>query len=44
MADRHAEIVFMTHQAHEASVQQALAEIRQLEVVDQVGSVIRVED
>jgi homoserine dehydrogenase len=42
--DRYAEIVFMTHQAHEASVQRALAEIRQLEVVDQVGSVIRVED
>jgi homoserine dehydrogenase len=42
--DRHAEIVFMTHQAHEASVQQALAEIRQLGVVDQIGSVIRVED
>jgi homoserine dehydrogenase len=42
--DRYAEIVFMTHQAHEASVQQALAEIRQLGVVDQVGSVIRVED
>ena len=42
--DRHAEIVFMTHQAHEASVQQALDEIRQLDVVDQIGSVIRVED
>jgi homoserine dehydrogenase len=42
--DRHAEIVFMTHQAHEASVQKALEEIRQLEVVDQIGSVIRVED
>jgi homoserine dehydrogenase len=42
--DRHAEIVFMTHQAHEASVQRALAEIRQLAVVDRIGSVIRVED
>jgi homoserine dehydrogenase len=41
---RHAEIVFMTHQAREASVQQALTEIRQLDVVDQIGSVIRVED
>ncbi|MCC7372943.1 MAG: homoserine dehydrogenase [Chloroflexi bacterium] len=41
---RVAEIVFMTHAAHEAAVQQALAEIRQLDVVDQVGSVIRVED
>ncbi|MFN8633705.1 MAG: homoserine dehydrogenase [Chloroflexota bacterium] len=41
---RIAEIVFMTHQAHEASVQAALDEIRQLDVVEQVGSVIRVED
>ena len=39
-----AEIVFMTHQAHEASVQKALDEIRHLDVVDQIGSVIRVED
>lgn len=42
--DRHAEIVFMTHTAHEASVQAALEQIRQLDVVAQVGSVIRVED
>jgi homoserine dehydrogenase len=42
--DRYAEIVFMTHQAHEASLQQALDEVRQLEVVERVGSVIRVED
>jgi len=41
---RHAEIVFMTHLAHEGAMQQALDEIRQLDVVDQVGSVIRVED
>lgn len=41
---RVAEIVFMTHSAHEAAVQQALDEIRQLDVVDQIGSVIRVED
>ena len=41
---RHAEIVFMTHHAREADVQQALGEIRQLDVVDQIGSVIRVED
>ena len=42
--DRHAEIVFMTHLGHEASIQQALAEISQLDVVDRIGSVIRVED
>src|SRR4051794_382188 len=41
---RHAEIVFMTHHANEADVQQALGEIRNLDVVDQIGSVIRVED
>src|SRR5215212_1405182 len=41
---RLAEIVFMTHQAHEAALQQALDEIRQLDVVDQIGSLIRVED
>ena len=41
---RYAEIVFMTHQAHEAAVQQALAEIRGLDVVARVGSLIRVED
>lgn len=40
----YAEIVFMTHQAHEAAVQRALEEVRQLEVVDRIGSVIRVED
>ena len=34
----------MTHHANEAAVQQALDEIRQLDVVDQIGSVIRVED
>jgi homoserine dehydrogenase len=42
--ERVAEIVFMTHTAHEASVQAALEEIRGLDVVGQVGSVIRVED
>jgi homoserine dehydrogenase len=41
---RHAEIVFMTHAAHEASIQRALSTIREQDVVDQVGSVIRVED
>jgi homoserine dehydrogenase len=42
--ERIAEIVFMTHDAREASVQAALREIRELDVVEQVGSVIRVED
>jgi len=42
--DRHAEIVFMTHAAHEGSMQQALKEIRELPVVGEIGSVIRVED
>lgn len=42
--DRHAEIVFMTHTAHEGSMQQALTEIRQLPVVGEIGSIIRVED
>ncbi len=42
--DRYAEIVFMTHRAHEAAVQTALDEIRRLAVVARIGSVIRVED
>jgi len=42
--DRYAEIVFMTHQAHEAAVQQALEEIQCLDVVARIGSLIRVED
>ena len=42
--DRYAEIVFMTHQAQEAAVQQALQEIERLDVVARVGSLIRVED
>jgi homoserine dehydrogenase len=42
--DRYAEIVFMTHQAHEAAVQQALDEIERLDVVARIGSLIRVED
>src|SRR3954453_20331318 len=41
---RLAEIVFMTHTAHEASVQRAPDGSPQLDVVDQIGSVIRVED
>jgi homoserine dehydrogenase len=42
--DRIAEIVFMTHLAHEAAVQEALREIGELDVVERIGSVIRVED
>ncbi len=41
--NRYAEIVFMTHEAREAAVQQAMAEIRTLDVVERIGSVIRVE-
>ena len=41
---RYAEIVFMTHNAREAAVRQALDEIRRLDVVARVGSLIRVED
>jgi homoserine dehydrogenase len=40
---RHAEIVFMTHQAHEAAMQQARAEIARLPAVARIGTVIRVE-
>ncbi|HEX3244272.1 MAG TPA: homoserine dehydrogenase [Chloroflexota bacterium] len=40
---RHAEIVFMTHEATEAAMQQAIEEIRGLAVIDAIGSVIRVE-
>jgi homoserine dehydrogenase len=41
--DRYAEIVFMTHLASEAAVQKALDEIAGLDVVERVGSLIRVE-
>ena len=41
--DRYAEIVFMTHLAREAAVEQALREIDGLDVVERVGSLIRVE-
>jgi homoserine dehydrogenase len=40
---RHAEIVLMTHRAHEAAVQRAVALIAELPVVARVGSLIRVE-
>ena len=42
--DRYAEIVFMTHQAHEAAMQRARERIAELPAVARIGSVIRVED
>ena len=39
-----AEIVYVTYQASESGVQESLKEIEALDVVDSVGSVIRVED
>ena len=39
-----AEIVLMTHQAIEASMQQALQGLRQLPVVVEIGTFLRVED
>ena len=43
-AARRAEIVLMTHRAKEASVQAALQAIGKLEVVNEIGSLIRVEE
>lgn len=43
-AERHAEIVFLTHEATESAIQQAIASISRLPVVAAIGSVIRVED
>jgi homoserine dehydrogenase len=42
-ARRHAEIVLMTHRAHEAAVQRAVGLIAELPAVAQLGSLIRVE-
>ncbi len=39
-----AELVIMTHEASEASMQKALGELKQLDVVASIGTVIRVED
>jgi homoserine dehydrogenase len=39
-----AEIVLMTHPAQEAAVQRSLEEMRRLDVVKDVGNVVRVED
>ena len=41
---RRAEIVLMTHRAKEASVQSALKAIDKLDVVNEIGSLIRVEE
>ena len=41
---RRAEIVLMTHRAKEDSVQTALQVIDKLEVVNEIGSLIRVEE
>ena len=43
-AARRAEIVLMTHRAKEESVQAALQAIDKLEVVNEIGSLIRVEE
>ena len=43
-AARRAEIVLMTHRAKEESVQNALKAIDKLEVVNEIGSLIRVEE
>ena len=39
-----AELVFLTHEADEASVQQAITRIAELDVVAEVASCIRVEN
>jgi homoserine dehydrogenase len=39
-----AELVIMTHEAREASMQSALADVERLEAVQQIGSFIRVEE
>ncbi len=41
--DQSAEIVIMTHLAQEAAMQEALAELRELSVVGEVGNFVRVE-
>lgn len=43
-ASQTAEIVIMTHPSREKAVQQAIAEMEQLAVVNEVGNFIRVED
>ena len=44
IGDPKAEIVYVTYEATEKSVRESLAEIEDLDVVDSVGTVIRVED
>ena len=41
---RRAEIVLMTHEARESSVQQALKGLQALDVVDEIGNMVRVEE
>ena len=41
---RRAEIVLMTHEARESSVQQAIKILQGLDVVDEVGNMVRVEE
>jgi homoserine dehydrogenase len=43
-AAQSAELVIVTHVAHEASVQESVAQIQRLEEVRQVANLIRVED
>ena len=37
-----ARLIFITHRAREADVQATLADLRELEAVDRIGSVVRV--
>ena len=43
-AARTAELVIMTHEARESSMQQALDAMRKLPVVQEIGSFLRVEE
>ena len=42
--ERFAEIAYVTHDAYESDIQAALGEIRSLDIVEQVASLIRVQD
>jgi hypothetical protein len=44
MDARTAELVIMTHEAREASMQQALKSLAELDVVEALGSFLRVEE
>ena len=41
--ERKAELVITTHPSHEASVQKALSEVQELQVVSDISNVIRIE-